>query len=767
MTLSGALLSHYRRHPLQFLALLLILLIATALWSGVWSLSQQARASFSASDAALAQRHVVLRNDGVPVGVSDFVRLRRLGVCVTPQLVVERPAPQGRLIGIDAFSLACFAAQSAPNARAHPGVFVDIGEAEAIAGTRWPTRLTLFIDQTTSGLPSDYRIEQQPGTVATEQLADSFLLNLDALCALVLLISALLVRSVFVLGMTQREASLVLLQRHGVTAQRIRWHLVVEITLFALLGGGLGLVLGRVLARGFAAGFDQVLSGLFSVSLYTQTASVLSWLAPLLMLVIVMIWAVADRLFEHQPSRHKPAQMTAAWLTLATGVGVVLLLPSLTGQFAGIALVLAGYGWLTTLNLPLLLERLARRSASPLLSWSWSEVSAMVRQLALPLAALQFAAATVIAVHALVATFESTFYQWLDQRLQGDVYVQAPPALERQTARQRLASLASVSALHSVLRGRAQSRFGSLDVMAIESASPLLRRWEFLSTAVPGDTGVADASAGTPTDGDTVWRAVAAGQVLINEQLSRRHGLAAGNAITLTLGTTTMTATIAAVYADYGRPAGEVVIDQALWPENWPYQSSSFAVRLRSGGVESFQQQLAQAWQTSDVKVRDNEAIRTLAVRIFDQTFALTRAISTMTLLLAGVALLLMALTLFASRSWYYQLLQVWGLSATQVRGWLIRHGLLLTGAIALIALPLGVFLTWVLVARINPLAFGWSLPMATYPGFWLMIVALSLAVGLVLAVLLAPQIALSPASIRRSTEPHHPSGTGREKKAG
>ena len=36
-----AMLSHYRRHPLQLLALWLLLTLATALWSGVWTLTTQ------------------------------------------------------------------------------------------------------------------------------------------------------------------------------------------------------------------------------------------------------------------------------------------------------------------------------------------------------------------------------------------------------------------------------------------------------------------------------------------------------------------------------------------------------------------------------------------------------------------------------------------------------------------------------------------------------------------------------------------------------
>lgn len=729
MNLTGALLSHYRRHPGQLLALLLILIVATALWSGVWQLSQQARESFTSNEAALEERFTVLRTDGNPVTVEDFATLRRLGFCVSPQLTVERPAPEGRIVGVDALSLGCFGNGSPQGSSRPPGAFVDIGEAEKVAGYQWPTRLTLYASQAYSDLPAEYRITRVSSGVAAGQLADSFLLNLDALCALVLLISALLVRSVFLLGLAQREPSLALLHRFGVTPKQLQSHLVIELAVLSLLGGGMGLILGQVLANGFGQGFDQALSGLFGVRLYARETSWLAWLAPLAVLMVIMIWSVADRvLFSTLKTNHRLLVAVSSTL-LMTGIGSILLTESLALQFFAIGLTLAGFGWLTALLLPTLLNQLAKICTKPLNRWSWRELSVMVRQLTLPLTALQFAAATVIAVHALVASFESTFYEWLDQRLQGDVYLQAPPNLGLASANAALASLDSVRASHGVLRGEAQTPFGAMEITAVDPASPLLQSWTFLA-----------AGKQAPAE---VWLGVDAGEVLINEQLARREQLMVGDQITFTLGNNPQTRSIAGVYADYGRPAGEILISYQLWPSEASYTSLSFSVTLAPGDLQAFQQQIEQGWNSPGLTIRDNAEIRTLAVAIFDQTFALTRALSALTLALAGFALLLMAFTMFGARKQYYQKLQLWGMSERRIRLWLMRHATLLTVTVGMTALPLGAFLTWVLVARINPLAFGWSLPMAVFPMFWLIILGLCLAIGLALARLLMPQIIL------------------------
>ena len=85
-----AVLSHYRRHPFQLLALWLILTLATALWSGVWTLTGQARDSMQAGEAQLSGGQQLAPEDGASVTVDDFVSLRRQGLCVIPWLEVAR-----------------------------------------------------------------------------------------------------------------------------------------------------------------------------------------------------------------------------------------------------------------------------------------------------------------------------------------------------------------------------------------------------------------------------------------------------------------------------------------------------------------------------------------------------------------------------------------------------------------------------------------------------------------------------------------------------
>lgn len=723
MGLLPALLSHYRRHPLQLVALVVILVLATGLWTGVWELTRQARDSMQQGEQTIAGRHQVVRADGQGVTVTDFVTLRRQGVCVAPWLEVRRPPPEGRIIGIDALALRCFAdgGESLGQERLQQAPFVDIAKAVAIAGEGYDSRLRLLIDDPDARLPAPYRVRHLPGGLSTGQLADSFLLNLDALCVLVLLIAALLVRSVYSLGLVQRRAGLALLRRYGVRRRTLQACLVAELVVLALVAAVPGILLGRMLAQWLGQGFGQAMASLFDVRLYADGQDWLSYLLVVAVIVLVALWCALDLLRRWSP-RQRRRRLWPGVVMLAAGLPGLVFSPSLAQALVMIALILAGIGWLTPPLLHHIASRWADRAQDPLVLWSRRELAVMLRRLGLPAVALQFAAAMVIAVHALVTTFEATFLDWLDQRLQGDVYIEVPPGASLETARQLLADSEAVAAWHLVRRGRAGIAGDPVDLLVLDPDASLLQAWSFRS--------------GRPQP----WQALAGGGVMVNEQLARRQDLEPGDTLAVTVAGRTLERPVVAIYADYGRPSGEVLLPAQAVPQAWQPDYTSLTLALPDAALPAVRERLARTWQVPELTVRDNAQVRRLATSVFQQTFVLTQAISVLTLVLAGLALLLMGWVFFVARQWYYQLLRVWGLPPRRLHRLLCGQGVTMTLLVALAALPPGVLLTWALVARINPLAFGWSLPMAVYPLFWLQLLAICGLIGLVVAALVIRQ---------------------------
>ena len=733
-----ALFCHYRRHPLQLAALAAMILLATTLWTGIHHLTSQARASLEQSERAVAERQQVVREEGNPVSVQDFVNLRRQGLCVMPWLEVPVPG-RGRLVGIDPLAAHCFAeAEHAPTlwqGELDGKPFVDISEAAAQAPAE-VSALVLLVSEADGQLrpPAGYRYQAFAVAPDTAELGDSFLLNLDALGVLVLLITALLLRSVFLLGLAQRRESLALLYRYGLTRGQISRLLLVENLLLALVCILPGVWLGRALSLVLADGFGQALEGLFDRPLYAGGGE--DWWLPAVTMVAVVAVACLVGLQNSSGAflpRLRRMQSTLVTLLMAIGLGLSIWAPSLIWLFMAVALVFLAAGWLAPLAIAGVVRWLARNTGDPLIRWRLQEVAVLVRRLALPLVALQFALALVLAVHALVTTFEDTFDQWLGQRLEADYYIEVPPGADITAAVSWLAAqpeLVSPELWHQVIRGRASVQAASdsepvpVDVFALGPVSHLVQNWRLLAQT------------------ETPWQALTRGEgLMVNEQLARRQKLVVGDRLIVRLGARRFQAPVLAVYPDYGRPSGEVLVLASLLPEDFEARFRSLSISAGIEEIKVVEAQLARLWHTPQLTVRDNQAIRTLATDIFDQTFLLTRAMTTLTLILAAAALLLMVWVFLSTRAWYFRLLIVWGMPQRQAATQLTRVSLALIFAVLVCALPLGVWLTWILVQRINPLAFGWSLPMAVYPGFWIELAVLALIIGLSIALLMRLQL--------------------------
>ena len=84
----AVLLSHWRRHPMQLATLLIGLISATALWSGVQALNQQARDSYQRAAAAFggARTATLVSRSGPTFSQQLFVELRRAGWPVSPMI---------------------------------------------------------------------------------------------------------------------------------------------------------------------------------------------------------------------------------------------------------------------------------------------------------------------------------------------------------------------------------------------------------------------------------------------------------------------------------------------------------------------------------------------------------------------------------------------------------------------------------------------------------------------------------------------------------
>jgi putative ABC transport system permease protein len=100
-----------------------------------------------------------------------------------------------------------------------------------------------------------------------------------------------------------------------------------------------------------------------------------------------------------------------------------------------------------------------------------------------------------------------------------------------------------------------------------------------------------------------------------------------------------------------------------------------------------------------------------LSLAVFDRTFAITRALNMLTLLVAAIAIFASLLAVYQFRRPEYALWRSLGVNWPAFFALSGFPIVLMTAVVMLLALPLGIVLSWLLIHKINVISFGWTMP--------------------------------------------------------
>ncbi len=770
----SAILSHWWRHPLQLAMLVIGLAVATALWSGVQAINAEARAAYTLAAGVLGQDRLdrLVAVDRTVLTTAEFGALRRAGWAVSP--VLEGQLDGGlRILGIEPLTLPQGAAMpgvpdlssgdltgfltgevvfAAPETLARPGVakvlegltvkptpdlppmtvLADIGLAARLTGT--PEAVTAVILDPDRPAPGPVPAGLERRLAAPEdgiaRLTDSFHLNLTAFAVLAFAVGIFIVHSAIGLAFEQRRGVMRTLRALGLSARMLGALVLAELLVLALLAGGIGIALGYLLAAALLPDVAATLGGLYGAAVPGVLELRAGWvLAGIGMAVGGTLLAASQGLWQVWRLPPLAAARPQAWAGAATvtrrlqtvaglamwaGAGLALLFGS--GLWAGFA-VLTGLLLGAALLLPALLSAGlvigAGRSRGVISDWFWADTRHQLPGLSLALMALLLAVSANVGVGTMVASFRTTFTGWLDQRLASELYLTAENTGQAAEIRNwllpRVDAVLPIVSVEAPLGGPANSQPG--EIFGVADHATYRDHWPLLAR-----------TAG-------VWDEVARGDgVLINEQMARRQGLGLGDAVALPGGSLP----VAGVYSDYGNPAPQVILGLAAFTARFPDQGQlRFALRLPPDQVAALADELTRRFDLGEGALVDQASIKAFSLRVFERTFAVTAALNTLTLGVAGIAMLASLLTLAGLR--LPQLAPVWAMGLTQRRlaGLDLVRTLVLAMGTALLALPLGLALAWVLLAVVNVEAFGWRLPMQVFPADWLRLMLAALGAAL------------------------------------
>ena len=804
----AVLLSHWRRHPMQLATLLIGLISATALWSGVQALNLQARTSYDRAAATFGGARtamLVSRNSGT-FPQQLFVDLRRAGWPVSP--VVEGRIQIGgrslRLLGIDPVTLPAEVGNAPaigkaglqsfvtppgemlvapetlselkltegvtplasdgtllPPLRVQPQLVpdvlvVDIGIAQRLL--KMPDQISRLLVGKAKGRRAPLeniagdklRLVEPDAESDLERLTDSFHLNLTAFGLLSFVVGLFIVNSAIGLAFEQRLPTLRTLRACGVSAGMLNAVLLVELVSLALVAGIVGLVCGYLIAASLLPDVAASLRGLYGAQIPGHlTLKREWWIAGITISVIGALLAATTSLlkairlpvlaaaqpYAWQQAQHRWLifQSALALIVLATGGGLLWYGDSLVSGFAVLAALLLG----AALGLPAILERvlsLGQRSAHrPLAAWFWADSRQQLSGLSLALMALLLALAVNVGVGTMVESFSRTFISWLDGRLAADVYLNAADDTQAAEIRAWLRERPEVAAI--LPSGRADTQIGGapIEILGLADHATYRDRWPLLQASA------------------TAWSRLRAGDAgFVSEQLARRLKLGVGDSLDVPTPGGNWRLEVVGIYADYGNPKGQIAVNIAALTRRFPQiPLTRLGLRVAPAAVPALVSSLQDKFGLDGRNLVDQARLKAESTRIFNRTFAVTAALNTFTLGVAGIALLTSLLTLGNSR--LPQLAPLWAIGVTRRR--LAAIELAKTMSVALmttvLALPLGLLVAWCLIAVVNVKAFGWRLPFHVFPLQLLELVGVAMAASLLAA--LIPMIKLArmqPASL-------------------
>lgn len=754
----SALTSHWRRRPGQFAALLLGLMLATALWSAVQAINAEARRAYEQATDLLASSSVarLVQPDGGAIPLAEYVALRRAGHLVSP--VIESRYQGVVLLGVDPLTappgtipapilsdVADFpnftGAASGPVIFANPNVenitgvtlrpsaalppgtaLADITVVAELTGQSDPSYLLVAPDQPQGLPPLETALEWRSPGAATDpgELTTSFHLNLTAFGLLAFGVGLFIAHGAIGLAVEQRRPVIRTLRALGMPLRRIILLLGAELLGFSLLAGVLGLGLGYLIAASLLPGVAGTLRGLYGAPVPGELGFDPAWAFWALAITVLgaavagagALWQVA-RMPVLQPALPRAWAMGHGRRLRWQGVAALALALAgalLAGFGSGLVVAFTALGSVliaAALALPLALwaclQSLTPLARGPLARWLLADTRQQVPGLSLALMALLLALAANIGVSTMVGSFRDTFVTWIEQRLGAEVYVFAgenPDALLAFLAPRTDAILPIAQVDRPVLGDPGRVR-------VLADHATLTEGWPLLSQN-PG-----------------AWAAFHDGEAaFINEQLALRHDLKLGQMLPIT---PDLSLPVAAIYADYGNPLVEVALGEPRFAATFPgVAPAGYALRLDPGQIPDLMAQM-QAFGVPAGDMTDQITQRALSIEIFDRTFQVTGALSALTLGVAGLALLIAFLTLAQMR--LGQLAPVWalGLTARQLARTEMARALALAFLTTLLAIPVGVALAWMLLNLVNTEAFGWRLPLSLYPADWLRLLALAL----------------------------------------
>ncbi len=545
----------------------------------------------------------------------------------------------------------------------------------------------------------------------------AYRLNLEALSLLALFVGVFLVYNTAMFAVVSRRKDAGILRSLGANRGEILLAFLAEIMLLGVTGGVLGGAFGYLLSRVLTGLVGETISKLYffvqpvlphwgwSVCLYGAAlgigASLVGGALPLADLVRVDPVRILQGRGASR-SQGRQARRAALWGLGVLASASILMIAAPVHVYLGFAsafaLLLGGslLSGQVLLWLEPPLKGLLRCLGGVAGRLAAGTISRNLGRTAVAVAAFMVALSMSIGLGSMIGSFRETLVWWMDSQLKGDLYI--APSKEIQVPEELYEELRNLPGIGGLDPYRnTQILYHGTPVYVTSVDAGVLQRYTRF---------------GWLRGGNENWDLVRQGEVAVSESFSRRFKVRAGQEILLEGIDGPTALRVAAIFYDYTTEHGLIMMDRSRYLRLFGDRTiDSLVVFLDPWlpGRPEILEDVVRRAQRRGLPVATQGEFHSRILQLFDSTFAVTRSMRIIAILVAFLGIAGALLTLFMERQRDFGIYRALGFSTPRVAAMTVMEGLGMGLVSYVMSAALGTALAWILIHVINLQSFNWT----------------------------------------------------------
>ena len=591
-------------------------------------------------------------------------------------------------------------------------------------------------------LPDGYDLQKSGSRSQTaEQMLEAFNINLQSLSLLALIVGLFLIYNTMTFSVVRRKVLIGTLRSIGVTSNEITSMVIREALIIGIIGTAAGFLAAYFISKYLLIFISQTINYLYYVVSVREV-----YISPMIIAKGIALGIFATLLSAIKPAREAssvhprsammrseqessllkkvPAMSIAGIATIIAGI-LTLLIPTknIWLSYFGILPIIIGFALLTP-SIIILVEKILSPVFKSLFGITGKIASRSIVQnisrTYVAIAALSLAVAATVGVGTMISSFRNTVIDWLESRLNADIFISAPSLVSR-----RNDAVLSEDLLEKV---RALDEVADINFYREIEINQDGKIYHLISSGISqrNHSGF-QFKEGEPAD---AWKRFEEGELLVSEPFAYRHDLEVGSMLTLKTDNGMREFRVAGVYYDYASDQGLVTMYHTHFKKHWSVKGvSGISAYVKEGFDLNTLKEKIQMLDTGgqQIVVRSFKFLRDTSIEIFDRTFLVAKVLQLLSVIVAFIGILSSLMSLQLERKRELGILRANGLLPSQLFGMVGIQTVMMGFTAGLLALPLGNVLAAILVYIINKRSFGWTMQFDLIPSIMIEAILLSL----------------------------------------